>query len=281
MSAHRGSAVPIFGRSHLGPLPTHRNPGLEIVYLEAGSVLWQVEGEVEKVESHSVFFTLPWQSHGDAVTRQETGNYLYWAVLKTRPPYDRPTSQLQFDPRFHWPAGFVKRASKILIGAKRHTFPATDCLATTCKLLVETANRKREFSQLQTTHYAAALLTELVQIVENPPPLEATPAIGRVEQFLEQLTRRCEEPWTLESMAEACGLKRTRFSQAVHTLRGETPFQFLSRARLQRASELLPDVRLTITEVAFRCGFASSQYFANQFRREFGKSPSEYRQDPS
>jgi len=272
-----GSAVPFFGRSHLGPLATHRNPGVEVVYLEAGSVLWQVEGEVVKVESHSVFFTLPWQSHGDAGMRHETGNYLYWAVLATHPPYEKPGRKLQFDARFGLPPALVRRASATLLGSRRHAFPATDRLATTMKLVVETAQHNPQRFRVQTYHYAAAMLVELLRIVENPPPPEQAPALGRVERFLEELERRCEESWTLETMAEACGLKRTRFTQSVHTLCGETPFQFLNRARLRRACELLGDPRLSITEVAFDCGFASSQYFANQFRRQYKMSPSSYR----
>jgi AraC-like DNA-binding protein len=33
-----------------------------------------------------------------------------------------------------------------------------------------------------------------------------------------------------------------------------------------------------VTDIAFACGFQTSQYFAHQFRRRFGRTPSDYRE---
>ena len=50
--------------------------------------------------------------------------------------------------------------------------------------------------------------------------------------------------------------------------------------RLQRCYDVLtrPELRyLSVTEVAYRCGFSSSSHFSTAFRRRFGHSPSELR----
>jgi AraC-like DNA-binding protein len=50
--------------------------------------------------------------------------------------------------------------------------------------------------------------------------------------------------------------------------------------RLQRCYDMLtrPELRsLSVTEVAYRCGFRSSSHFSTAFRRRFGHSPSELR----
>jgi AraC-like DNA-binding protein len=50
--------------------------------------------------------------------------------------------------------------------------------------------------------------------------------------------------------------------------------------RLQRCYDVLtrPELRsLSVTEVAYRCGFRSSSHFSTAFRRRFGHSPSELR----
>lgn len=50
--------------------------------------------------------------------------------------------------------------------------------------------------------------------------------------------------------------------------------------RLQRCHDVLtrPELRsLSVTEVAYRCGFSSSSHFSTAFRRRFGHSPSELR----
>jgi len=53
---------------------------------------------------------------------------------------------------------------------------------------------------------------------------------------------------------------------------------YLTRTRMEAASRFLTlQPELSVTEIAFRCGFQSSQYFANVFRRQHGHSPSEHR----
>jgi transcriptional regulator GlxA family with amidase domain len=47
--------------------------------------------------------------------------------------------------------------------------------------------------------------------------------------------------------------------------------------RLQAAADLLTGSRLSVTEIALECGFNEPNYFARQFRRHIGVSPSEYR----
>lgn len=57
---------------------------------------------------------------------------------------------------------------------------------------------------------------------------------------------------------------------------GRSPKAEIHRVRLEDAKRMLQG-KQSITEVARRCGFASSQYFANAFRREFGMTPGEWR----
>lgn len=40
-------------------LPTHRNDGLEVVYVEAGRAVWHVDDRVKDIPAGSVFFTFP------------------------------------------------------------------------------------------------------------------------------------------------------------------------------------------------------------------------------
>ena len=46
--------------------------------------------------------------------------------------------------------------------------------------------------------------------------------------------------------------------------------------RLKRAAQLLEKKSATIVEIAYEVGFNNPSYFAECFRQQFGKSPSEY-----
>ena len=56
------------------------------------------------------------------------------------------------------------------------------------------------------------------------------------------------------------------------------PIQFLNRCRLESAARLLRagDMR-SVTDIAFACGFNSSQYFATVFAKRFVTTPTQYR----
>ncbi len=55
------------------------------------------------------------------------------------------------------------------------------------------------------------------------------------------------------------------------------PIDDLIGLRIQASLELLAGGELNITEIAARCGFSDSHYFARQFRRRMGLSSREFR----
>lgn len=56
-----------------------------------------------------------------------------------------------------------------------------------------------------------------------------------------------------------------------------TPTQYLNEIRLFHAQRMLCESSIPITEISYRCGFTSSAYFTKQFKKKFGKTPSEFR----
>lgn len=47
--------------------------------------------------------------------------------------------------------------------------------------------------------------------------------------------------------------------------------------RLQHAANELLSTNDSVTEIAFRCGFVSSNYFKDAFKNAYGVSPRDYR----
>ena len=60
---------------------------------------------------------------------------------------------------------------------------------------------------------------------------------------------------------------------------GTTPMDYLNQCRISRAEVLLTTTSLSIAEVARQCGFADAGYFSRFYRRQRGKSPTQYRED--
>ncbi|MNY82971.1 HTH-type transcriptional activator RhaR [compost metagenome] len=51
---------------------------------------------------------------------------------------------------------------------------------------------------------------------------------------------------------------------------------FLKSIRLKKAAQLLQQHKMTIYEVAYAVGYDDRKYFSKEFKKQFGKTPTEY-----
>jgi AraC-like DNA-binding protein len=102
--------------------------------------------------------------------------------------------------------------------------------------------------------------------------------IARVISHLESDTVR---PVNLEELAALAGMSKRNLIRAFAEATGVTPIAYWIQLRINRGAALLRTGTEPITEVAFRSGFGDSNYFTRQFRKQFGVSPRQYRQQHS
>jgi transcriptional regulator GlxA family with amidase domain len=57
-----------------------------------------------------------------------------------------------------------------------------------------------------------------------------------------------------------------------------TPQRYLRKLRLSMASRALVSSGESLAEIAFGCGFSDQSHFTREFRRDFGRTPREYRE---
>jgi len=57
-----------------------------------------------------------------------------------------------------------------------------------------------------------------------------------------------------------------------------TPQKYLRKLRLRIASRALIYTNESLSEIALNCGFADQSHFTREFRRQFGRTPREYRE---
>ncbi len=79
------------------------------------------------------------------------------------------------------------------------------------------------------------------------------------------------------TMAEMAGISRDYFSRIFRSVTGTNYSKWLNMIRLEKATGLLADRELTLTEIAMRSGFQSISSFNRVFHTEKGMSPGEYR----
>lgn len=78
-------------------------------------------------------------------------------------------------------------------------------------------------------------------------------------------------------MARAAALSPYHFQKSFQRAFDETPHEFLTRIRVDRAKRLLALSDASVTEVCFEVGFSSLGSFSTLFARTVGRAPSHYR----
>ena len=74
-------------------------------------------------------------------------------------------------------------------------------------------------------------------------------------------------------------MSRSGFAARFSELLGESPAQYLTRWRLQLASQRLRDGDDSLAEIAAAVGYASEAAFSRAFKREVGKAPAQFRRE--
>lgn len=99
--------------------------------------------------------------------------------------------------------------------------------------------------------------------------------VGKVIEFMKT---NLSTSLSMQDVAESVNCNRSKLFDIFKESTGMTPNDYWQRLRIDRAQELLLGSERAITEIAFDCGFTSSQYFSAVFRKYSGTTPTDYRQ---
>ena len=80
----------------------------------------------------------------------------------------------------------------------------------------------------------------------------------------------------MEVFYRELGMSRTLVYKKLKSLTGLGPNEFIRRIRLNKASKLLLEGKLIVSEVMLETGFSHRSYFVKCFKNEFGHLPSEH-----
>ena len=85
--------------------------------------------------------------------------------------------------------------------------------------------------------------------------------------------------FSLDSLADMCGLSRTFFCRIFGEIIGQPPFEYIINQKLSIAKMLLSTTNMSIKEISSSCGFSDVTYFYSLFRKHFKMTPKSYREN--
>ena len=96
-----------------------------------------------------------------------------------------------------------------------------------------------------------------------------------LDQAVEYIASHYSEDISVEDLSAMCGYHEKYFIGIFKSAFGISPHQYLIHYRLKRSCYLLKS-GLTVTEVAYQCGYKEAKAYCRAFREKFGISPGTY-----
>ena len=260
-------------------LDWHRNEGIEIHFLESGTMPYAQQDKEMELQPNNLTITRPWEMHKVGNPTIGMGKF-YWVILDlgVRRPHQNWT----------WPEWIVltpkdlERLTTILRQNEKICWKADkriqNCFQRIGKA-VDTDNEGINASKIRLlVNDLLLLLLDLLLVNEVSLDEKLMNSSRSVQLFLKELEAGLSENWTVEKMAKSSGVGLTRFTFHCRQLTNLTPMKYLMLKRIEMSKViLLQQLEISIADVAYLCGFSTSQYFATMFKKQEKCTPVAYR----
>src|SRR6185369_10804936 len=101
--------------------------------------------------------------------------------------------------------------------------------------------------------------------------------LRRLLRAKDRMDAASQEDWPVQRLARVSNVSQAHFARSFKEAFGVPPHRYLLTRRIERASALLRDTDLSITEIAFQTGWGSLGTFGRTFRDITGESPGNVR----
>ncbi len=113
-----------------------------------------------------------------------------------------------------------------------------------------------------------------LNIVKHDTKRELYKSITEAKEYLND---NFKEKISLDIISRDIGISKYYLHRIFREINGNTPLEYLKNIRLEKAKNELQYSNSTIFEIAFKCGFDSTSYFSNIFKKHIGLSPTQFR----
>lgn len=133
---------------------------------------------------------------------------------------------------------------------------------------------KLEYANQILPHFLATFrYNESQYIIEEQPGFSEN-SINRVLHYMND---NVERKLTISELAGMAGLSKSYFYRQFYKQMSVSPIEYFIRMKINKAAILLLKTSMSISQIAAKLGFGSSEYFSRTFKRVLGITASEFR----
>jgi len=134
--------------------------------------------------------------------------------------------------------------------------------------LLEVWNKKRSINQTKSIIY------DILDKMSNDQKISIdNTAVANCVRYID--AHFCDPKVDIETVCDVAFISVSSLQRAFAKYFGMSPKQYLIQLRMNRALELLTEIKLSVKEISFVCGFTDEKYFSRAFKKRYGCSPSQ------
>jgi AraC-like DNA-binding protein len=122
---------------------------------------------------------------------------------------------------------------------------------------------------------AAVLVLE--RLARLPSVERRVGSTSRIRLATEYMHANLDQPISLNELSRVTGLSPSHLLRVFKATTTLSPHRYLTRARLERAKDLLARGEADIADVALAVGFSSQSHFTSAFRGHYGTTPAAFK----
>lgn len=267
---HGVDCIPLFAFGNFGAVRPgarlHVHPGcVEVCLCLRGRVRYEADDMVYPVMPGHVFMSRPDEPHRRC---DNPKGMLLYRLLFALPKRGKRILGLSAAESDHIAHALLRQPLRL--------FHATARLRTAFERLFAVLDAQvadRTIHRLEMRIAAAELLLALVEAPSVPHSAKGRPN-AKVKEIARRMSDDPSFDYPVAGLAAEAGLSQFAFTEAFKRATGLTPHAYLLDQRVRRAAEELRSGRVSISFVADKWRFSSSQHMAAAFKRVLGVTPS-------
>jgi AraC-like DNA-binding protein len=250
----------------------HVHSFVEVCYAFAGRGTFRILDRDHEVRAGDVFVAKPGEPHEILSSNDAPLGIYFWAYTLL-PPRDRSPGLTDIDALF---AAFVTSTRPV-------SEDASSLQGTLDLLTAEIMRREAGYVRVIEGLVLKLLLDTSRAVVDPPIPPNHPSSVAHgsaqimVDHVTTYLRDNLDRPIAIRDIAAQVHLSERHTSRLFRAVLGTSIAEYLTALRVEVATQLLLDQKLSIKQVAHTVGYPDVRYFTTIFRRRIGLPPAAFR----
>lgn len=252
----------------------HLNDGIEIHYVESGKYDWVIEDNTVELFPDDISITAPWQVNGSPSGKMDLGE-INWLVLNVEE--FAPETALKLGNWTKLPQSFQQKLGNMIAQENGIVIRnARNLKRYFTDIRKELTDQKPGFEMIVQNVLENLIIALNRHLEERQIQIKEDSSFTR--NLTKTITADLTKKWIVEDLALQFGMGKTKFTDEVRRLTGYPPNSFIINLKLDKAKgHLVQDLEMSLSQIAYSCGFSSLQHFTTSFSQRTGITPASFR----